>query len=302
MTSLLRWHDENGYWDSEGFEETLSLAIEGMHNQVPTKFSRMLRKKQHGVSKGEIEWMRNVGPYFPPGDRIASEFVDIKNDGIPKTSSVALCFYIGDDEEYVLGEFSVAFLRRMKPGFLPADAIRRRPGPVYALYRWFSGEKGKVDGWFSFKNFVTLHKENFYPVICSQWNNDEKLERKVVPDDSDDAAMAAATWSFWQDRRYLWNVVAVDDIMKVRFGVHAEQIKSLFFARQAPKTDTGRKRPILHWVKSHTRRIREGVEIDIEKHLRGTPEFIMDGTKFIISRPVRKGTAEIQEEADSVPK
>jgi len=52
-----------------------------------------------------------------------------------------------------------------------------------------------------------------------------------------------------------------------------------------PLTVTGRKKPILHWVRAHQRRIKEGVDIDINKHLRGCCEFVMNDTKFCITLP-----------------
>jgi hypothetical protein len=65
-------------------------------------------------------------------------------------------------------------------------------------------------------------------------------------------------------------------------------VKSLFFARELPITDTGRKRPILHWVRAHKRRIAERIEIDIEKYMRGTATMIMQGVEFEITKPQKR--------------
>ena len=100
--------------------------------------------------------------------------------------------------------------------------------------------------------------------------------------------VANSTLQFYQDRRFLWNVVAKENNSKATFGVYEEQIKSLFYSRELPLTETGRKRPILHWVASHQRRMKNGIDIDIEKHLRGCNEFIYQGTKFTITNPLKK--------------
>ena len=97
----------------------------------------------------------------------------------------------------------------------------------------------------------------------------------------------SATISSYQDRRYLWNVTANEGIAKATFGVYPEEVKSLFYARELPMTETGRKRPMLHWVSAHHRRMKSGIEIDIEKHLRGINEFVYNGTKFTITRPLK---------------
>ena len=92
----------------------------------------------------------------------------------------------------------------------------------------------------------------------------------------------------WNDRKTLWNVTANEGIAKATFGVYQDQIKSLFYSREMPMTETGRKRPILHWVAAHNRRIKSGIDVDIEKHLRGTNEFVYQGTKFIITNPLKR--------------
>jgi hypothetical protein len=94
------------------------------------------------------------------------------------------------------------------------------------------------------------------------------------------------------DSKYLWNVrafkMADNEHMEgnVRFGVYGEHVKSLFFARDLPLTESGRKKPILHWVSAHKRRLQAGQDIDIEKHLRGTRGVLAMGDyRFIITRP-----------------
>jgi hypothetical protein len=99
--------------------------------------------------------------------------------------------------------------------------------------------------------------------------------------------------NIWNDRRFIWNVETVEPILNhsgptpMIMGVSPEHVKSLFYARDLPLTETGRKRPILHWVRAHERRLKSGIEIDIAKHLRGITGFSMHGFDFKITRPVK---------------
>lgn len=104
--------------------------------------------------------------------------------------------------------------------------------------------------------------------------------------------------SLLADKKYLWLVETSENCIndrysaKMCFGVEEEYIKSLVFARDAPLTETGRKRPILHWVASHKRRIEKGVDVDVRKHLRGISSFPLAGLDFKITQPY-KGVKEI---------
>lgn len=105
--------------------------------------------------------------------------------------------------------------------------------------------------------------------------------------------MPAITLNAWADRLHLWNVETSEAVMgkviktPLRLGVSEEHVKSLFYAREAPLTETGRKRPILHWVQSHLRRIKSGIDIDVRQHMRGIIEFEMAGFPFRITNPIK---------------
>jgi hypothetical protein len=103
----------------------------------------------------------------------------------------------------------------------------------------------------------------------------------------------AAVVNAWTDSKHLWLVETSEPIVvhptPLRLGCAEEHVKSLFYARESPMTETGRKRPILHWVESHNRRLRSGIDIDIRKHMRGVIEFEMDGFYFKITNPIKPG-------------
>lgn len=100
----------------------------------------------------------------------------------------------------------------------------------------------------------------------------------------------AVVLNAWADRRFLWQVQTKEKLLKhtetpLILGVEESHVQSLFYARSLPRTETGRKRPILHWVRAHERRLREGIEVDVKRHLRGVAEFDMDSLHFQIISP-----------------
>jgi hypothetical protein len=106
------------------------------------------------------------------------------------------------------------------------------------------------------------------------------------------ATFGPAALSLEADRKYLWNVEVAEDFgsvvpAKMHLGVDADMIKSLAYARETPLTASGRRSPILHWVKAHRKRIKRGIDFDVRKHLRGTECFDMGGFTFKITNPTK---------------
>jgi len=111
----------------------------------------------------------------------------------------------------------------------------------------------------------------------------------TVPD------LVALTLNYDYEKRYLWNVEASETKRNsATFGVHQSQICSLFKCREEPLSKTGRRRPILHWVEAHQRTLRNGDILEVPRKLRGITEFVLGGTKFKITQPI-KGEEEIFE-------
>lgn len=109
-------------------------------------------------------------------------------------------------------------------------------------------------------------------------------------------SLLAYAVSIHNDRRYFWEVTATEAFFdghpaKAIFSIDEEYIKSLFYARSVPLTAIGRLRPILHWVTAHKRRLKEGIDIDVKKHLRGIDTFEMHGVNFGITEPRKLNTA-----------
>lgn len=139
-----------------------------------------------------------------------------------------------------------------------------------------------------FGDIITLMDDGrIIPAKPSSWGQSTQC---VIPGAS--ALTASVSINLYCDRRFLWQVQTRERVLGSRdtplcIGVSEEHVKSLFYARSLPLTDTGRKRPILHWVRAHQRRLREGIEIDIQRHLRGIEHFEMGGFDWAITNPVK---------------
>jgi len=271
---------ENALWEREEFEDIITRAIIGLYDSENlTKKEGFKRVKECRVTESDIMQARKIGCYFCPEDRLTLALaVDLENDGLPKYAAHA------NPDEHVCTEEDF----RDYISFQFAKKIKRLPGgfrcfghhAYYELINWAPQAKG---GAYLTKELLGIDNNGLIHYASSGNMIDHGREWKTKV-----RVMLAATLNYWADKRFLWNVEVKEAEAKATFGVYQEQIQSLFYARDLPLTVTGRKRPILHWVKSHRRRMKSGTEIDIEKHLRGITEFDMNGTMFKITRPYKK--------------
>lgn len=289
---------KKSYWDGEFFEDMVARSLIAMYEKKVQKECMRVPKFIKPNDK-DIEQIRNFGSYFPPNDRyILFGEIDIINDGLPKEASWGYdptSSRFGEKKDDLLeGEyFRFSYLRRIDkqpPGILNIQGLKYfSKNTIYKLLS-FSATQDK--GMHLMKSYVYIdEKGGVYDTYARR--GDGKLITTAHGtfnsiDEISDIGWTCAVIGFHEDRKYLWNVTANEGYAKATFGVYPEEVKSLFYAREMPMTATGRKRPILHWVASHQRRIKEGIDIDIEKHLRGINEFVYQGTKFTITRPIKK--------------
>ena len=288
------------YWETEEFEDLVTRGIIGLYE---TK----IKPEKKGPKSCRFDQdlflrVRNFGLYFPSNDRMcmvnASEGnnektsliqnIDPFNDGFPDKAILSSSHDKGSD---YLWSF---FIERVRD--LPKPFQCKRNGKIYRVSQIFFGSE-KVDGC---GTYVIIDKNgDIESAHVVDQHYDRITGRNITisrkPRMLEDTGAALDFYSLWtsvaiqfyQDRRHLWNVQAKEGIAKATFAVHPEQIKSLFYSRNLPLTETGRKRPILHWVKCHQRRMKEGTDVDIEKYLRGTNSFVFNGTKFEIINPLK---------------
>lgn len=86
-------------------------------------------------------------------------------------------------------------------------------------------------------------------------------------------------------RPSLWTLASDAGAGGLDFGTDREYVKSILYARTLPVSASGRKRPLLHLVDSHKRRLKNGTEIDIDEHLRGVKEVTLGDSVVRIKPP-----------------
>lgn len=292
------------YWETDEFEDLVATSLIGLYE---TK----IKKEKKGPKNCRFDMdvfarLRNLGCYIPSHDRVCQmnfdgdgnvssrvQEIDVINDGIPDYAVIS-------SKPGTISEYLWSFyVERVK--FLPKGWQTPRPGKIFRVNQIFFGNT-QVEGC---GTYVVIDKDGkiescYMPVMIpdritgrTKIHYNRPRMTDTTPEQSQRTPDYYAVWTsvtmqFYQDRRHLWNVQAKEGIAKATFAVHQEQIKSLFYARDLPMTETGRKKPILHWVKAHQRRMKEGLEFDVEKHLRGSNEFVYNNTKFEIINPIKR--------------
>lgn len=268
---------KNSLWEKEEFGDIVTRAIIGLYDDKNITDI----KKQHPLSrasKKDIEWARSIGCYIAPDDRIVNAAVlDIVNDGLPDFASFTEPEENHATEECLRDYISMYFAKKIKK--LPGNMKTFGHKAYYELLAWLPQAAG---GAYLHKQHFGISGNGVAHMAQAGDMIDTGAEHRFKC-----SAIIQCTIQFWQDRRHLWNVQAMEHEAKCTFGVYEEQIKSLLYSRNAPLTGTGRLRPILHWVKEHKKRINAGIDVDIKKHLRGVDEFTMGGVSFKITRPLK---------------
>jgi hypothetical protein len=224
------------------------------------------------------------GVYVPLAKRLVfSDQIDLKNFELPNAATLV---------RQASAE-AFQFIRVKRVGKLPIGWLAPTRGAYYKLTVFTKKklDEPNMDMW----SIFVLVKPDGHVVPC--------VSRRHPRDG--DVIAAIGFWTFAavvtinasDDARHLWQVRTGEPLLggnqktPLALGCDPERIKSLFYARSLPVTETGRKRPILHWVRAHQRRLESGTDIDISKHLRGIERFEMGGFDFEITSPTKKVAA-----------
>lgn len=306
-------YETSGLWERSDLEDIIARVTIGLWEKFDKLNNRL--EKIARLSPSLINKIKEKGIYVPPSDRIvyAHNELDVTVDGLP-TFATAATFI-----DYKITSAETA--RGVIPSYVQIYALKRidrlpqgcfvrgvnsRNLPAYCLTSLAPNHEHGLSG----ANFYLVIHNNM--MLEASYMSDEynpvtkRRHKRMIHPSLLDANIrtaeeivtleglgwhsaieiqAALTYQVYSDRTNLWNVRATDSETNTVFGVYEQQIQSLFYARELPTTQSGRKRPILHWVKAHQRRMKEGCEIDIEQHLRGIRSFEMNGTRFEIIRP-----------------
>ena len=272
--------EDTGWWHEDTFEDYISKGLTSLYEgqNVAKKFIksnrkgyRLLMDKHRICPVTSFNRLKENGIYFPSYDRYTDVgSIDIENDGLPNYACMAAS--VKREEGQIGGYLEIYTVEKInrfpKAVLMPLGAVVAK----YRLNLFYAQNTGGLDA------------HSFYAVVRP---SGEIVAEHGIEDSESIIGCVAASIGFYTDKRFIWNVDAIEKTARASFGVNKEQVKSLFFARDLPMTITGRKRPILHWVKSHKRRIKEGIDIDINKYLRGITEFEFNGTLFKITNPIK---------------
>jgi len=293
---------KNELWQQDEFEDLIERGIISLYEDKHPEWKKIASSTR--IKQKELAMLRRLGLYFSPGDRITPAYeIDVINDGLPKYAIISEpqeqtdtpIFDKSQSADILTGYLYSHWMVRQRAGSkLPKNWEATGPGVLYAKFSLVARNEGGLIGT---KRFVKIHPQTGVIRPCyrsQQYNNgykhiNEPAEgptfKKIL---EQDLITTACTIGLYTDKKHLWNVaVSENNSRNVLFGVYPEQIQSLFYARDLPMTATGRKRPILHWVASHKRRLKQGTSVDVKKHMRGVTSFEMNGTSFEITQPIK---------------
>lgn len=281
---------EEDYWAAEDFEDYVARSL------IACFESKIIRNK--GAAKWDnlnpeyLNMIRSTGLYIPSNSRYIMDphtfFWDFTIDPPPQLGCV--CFKPNSDLNPDLKDtyLSIIHLRRVKK-FSSKYWHKESPGLLYELFM-NGAENNGISG---DRRYFTLTKYGEI-VSCQQriqiirsYLPGRKTEMLTESQEylNETKLWASFTMQFIADLRFCWSITAQEKTAKATLGCMQGEIKSLLYARDLPITTTGRKRPILHLVEAHKRRIRLGIDIDVTSFLRGVRTVEIGDTKFTVNPP-----------------
>ena len=281
-------------WKNEDFEDNVAAAIIACYE------SRIKKNKgappSDRLNDERLKLFRAVGPYIPSASRfvVKSElkngFFDTQNDQFPERGclSFPIKSRVAAWDEYD-GYFYNCYFSKVP--VLGKYWNRQGPGQIYMMLILVMTNDGRVDGE---RRFFTVDKKNGLMACVQRMNNVRGympgVKQKMIQTDQqivdDTTVNASYAMQYAADRKFSWVITATDGREKASLGCMREEVKSLLYARDLPMSETGRKRPILHLVAAHKRRIKNGTDVDVSQFLRGQQEVEIKGTKFIVRPPL----------------
>lgn len=273
-------------WSSEEFENRITAATVALYESATDSEC----DDRHSICRfnaGDLIAIRKHGIYITAPDReIFAPGIGISVLKWPLSGCVSFGAHYKEspNEDLVESYCRIVYFKRLNR--LPSHSSMISLGDPYQLISVWPQNSGPVVG---ITDYMTVNRRTgVVSRTIPAWHS--KDPAKVLRYTSDEEkwkqeyALSAAI-QFTEDSRHLWTITAHNDVSKVTVGAHAESVKSLLYARDLPITITGRKRPILHIVHAHRRRISAGTDIDVRDFLRGTREVVMNETRYTVSAP-----------------
>jgi hypothetical protein len=292
--SMKTYDEHPDYWAEEEFEDTVAAALiacfetKAKKNRGAPPADRMTEER--------LAALRAEGPYVASNSRlleVADEgeihgVFDIVNDRLPLKGCHAFLPRGLVADSLPNAYFCAHYVRQSKT--LGHGWYKRKGGTLYEMLE-MSAENDGVDGE---RRFFTVTKQGEV-VACNRRFSDYYRgspygEKRNVIGHAETWLRETGIWAgialqLLADRRHCWTITAQEKVARAHLGCMMEEVKSLLYARSLPMTATGRKRPILHLVESHKRRMRSGIDINVTAFLRGQQTVEMGGTVFKVNPP-----------------
>lgn len=293
-------------WCSDKFQNLIDKAM------VYCYEDKIITRKHNGIkklTKSTLKLARSVGSYIPCDSRVSIVnadgvynpdtgepnfgYFDIENDRPPKAAS----FIVdpNDSERSFFGNpYMVGiYLIKCNPKEIRAFQMSPPfPGISYKLIHLSVLNKGGVFGGVEYINVGRDGKVGMFDLTgpLTRAAHEPKYMGEIN-------FISGITLQSEADRRFCWSITAEDCKGKITISCEKEEVKSLLYARSQPLSRSGRLRPVLHLVSSHNKRIKEGIEINIDNYLRGLRKVTIENTRFTVSPP-EAGIAYPQEKDD----
>ena len=279
----------NSTWIQDEFEHYVASALIAMYE------TRILKNRHEAPcmcgSKKDLNFFREIGPFIPGVDRIMevgsndTYVYDQTNDGLITNGVIGQI--IPEKKGSINGYFNLMAFQKVD--HMPDKWIRNTAGPLYKHLAIIIQNNGIMIR----KNYYTIFNDviKTCDIEFQSQNRFSGLRSKLswskyeVKNKNTAELGASMAMQFVADSRFCWTIKAEESEAKVRLGCQKEEIKSLLYARSLPMTETGRKRPVLHLVEAHKRRLKNGTDIDITSFLRGSAKVEMNGTLFTVIPP-----------------
>lgn len=273
-------------WQDDKFEDMVSRSLIACYESKIIKQRKV--PKEMRLTEEHVRIMRKFGPYIPSNSRVvlpASSTkiaFDVENDKLPYLGLIAHKSPVANSNDTKLygGYLLTHLIRRIDR--LPKFWERTGGGVLYE-FSILNAEDGGISGEC---RYFSVAKDG--EVFDCVWSNPSLgmsnygRERMAI----ELLAHGLICLVLLADRRHCWTITAQENVARAHLGCMQEEVKSLLYARSLPMTATGRKRPILHLVEAHKRRMRNGTDVDVTTFLRGQQKVEFGGTVFTVNPPM----------------
>jgi hypothetical protein len=232
-------------------------------------------------------WLMN---WDPASDRIFTRDQTLLLEPVPLIlgNAAAVAFYMDGTKENLLLRYTA--YRRLHRTPKPYVCVTPGTIPYVCEHRDISLDGRELyhqslHGWHARSN-------KYVPILAPGESLRQNIagmtsdERQATLGDRDKMIIVA---SCIEDTFHRWQV-RVSEVTSVWLSTDGEGMKALASLRDDPRTASGRRAPLLHWVREHLRRTQGGNDItSVRRHLRAITAFRLGTVQLEIREPRKAG-------------